>query len=55
MADTKQLTDKELAELVANFQNIQSHDEKCRFFHAHPELHAVIRGQHFPDPEKATK
>lgn len=38
------------AELVKTFSEIVDHVEKCKFFHAHPELAAIFNAVHFPKP-----
>lgn len=52
MSDPKKLSPEELNKLVAQFNSLESYEEKCRFFHdpANAPLQAVVNGIHFPKP-----
>ncbi|MEN6533317.1 MAG: hypothetical protein ABFD89_06615 [Bryobacteraceae bacterium] len=41
-------------EKVKVFLELKTHDEKCAYFHAHPELATIFGGHHFPKPKPAT-
>lgn len=51
---SKSLSAEELAKLVQEFQDLETHEEQCVFYHKNPALHAVIRGAHFPKPADKT-
>lgn len=41
-----------LEKLVAQFNAIADFEQKCAFFHEHPELARIFHAVHFPKPNK---
>ena len=58
MADKQiDLASAEVQKLVATFQGLESHEEKCRFFHDaanKPTLSRIFAEVHYPKPQATT-
>jgi hypothetical protein len=44
-----------LEQKVDAFLALETHEKKCEYFHANPELAKIFGGHHFPKPKPATE
>jgi hypothetical protein len=44
-----------LNEKVRVFLDLGTHEEKCAYFHEHPELATIFGGHHYPKPSQKSE